>query len=1481
MKIISKITQLALVQLVILISADFTQAAESKYELLFKSGRFIPEANLEATLQNPEIYPDEVFGGVYFRLLQFEEIPGELAKTQLNASGIRLISYFPNYAYMASINRYADLSVLRTYKCRAVLKIDADYKLSNLLKGSSIPDHARYDDKHVDVTIRYYRGLEAGPVTAALLQRGATLLRRYDYGNWMEVRIEKERIAEFAALSFVAGIEPIAPPSEPDDERGRSLHRSNVINSYTPMGRHYDGTGVSAALADDGPVGPHIDYQGRIDQSNTTANNGNHGDMTTGILMGAGNIDPTIRGMGTGAFIYIYDIGSYNHVLNSPTTNATLGVMVTSTSYSQGCNDYTTDTQTGDQILHDNPTLLHVYSAGNNSGADCGYGAGAGWGNITGGFKQGKNVIACANVNYLDVLDGTSSHGPASDGRVKPDISANGAGQLSTDGPNDYQVGGGTSAACPGVAGIVTQLHQAYRELNGGQNAEGALIKACLLNTADEIGNPGPDFKFGWGRVNAFKAVTTLEENRYLSDVISQGATNTHNITVPANTQLVKIMVLWSDEGGDPIAAKSLVNDLNMVVTDANGNTWNPWVLDETPTPAALNSNAVRGIDDLNNMEQFTLDNPPAGNYTINIDGFLVPQGPQKYYIVYEFSGSEINVTYPIGNEGFVPGETETIRWDAYGTTGTFTVEYSDNDGASWNMINNAVAGNVRQLDWNVPSTITSQALIKITRGAGTGQSPDNFSIVGTPQNFEVDWACPDSIRLKWSALTGVVGYEISMLGSMYMDSIAYSTTNSVILSGLNPMVDQWFSVRGIFSDGMKGRRAMAIYKAPGIFSCPIAVDASVNVMNSPQGTLNNCHDLTASVISVNIENSGINSISNIPVFYSVNNGPVISETVTGSLNSFASIDYDFTATFDFSVAGTYELKVWTDYVADGNSFNDTIISTIEVLNGNLVTLPYSENFESFALCGTNTDCELTVCALPNGWVNETNLQADDIDWRTSEGSTPSVDTGPDADHNPGTTTGNYLYLEASTCFNKQAEVVTPCFDLTTASLPELSFWYHMFGASMGTLHVDIFANDVWQNDVIPALTGNLGTQWNHAVINLAPFAGGIINVRFRGITGNDYTSDMAIDDIGVYEINTAPQANFNASNTAICANETITLNDMSINSPNAWLWTITPATGYTYVNGTSATSQNPQVQFTANGTYDVSLDASNAFGTNTYTEVGYIEVGGSALIPVVETFQGGVFPPAKWKLENPDNGTTWSSAALNFGPANTPTTAAFMNNFVYSAAGQEDGLVTERIDLTAAIAPVVTFDVSHARYSAAFEDALRIDVSVDCGVTYTPTAYFKQGVNLATVPDQTATFVPAAGNQWRNDTLDLLPFAGNKIHLKFVNITGYGNSLYLDNINYSETSTGIAEHENGYFILNVYPNPGNGVFNVIANSSEEQQVSVVLTDLKGAMLDRSTRILKPGGNQFQQDLTHFGKGVYFLQVQAEKSTQTFKLVVL
>ncbi len=382
----------------------FAGNSANKYDLILKSGTVTTTSNLEQFIADPNIQAGEIFGGTFFRIIQFNEIPTTEQKEILAAAGIQLTSYLPNLAYQAVIGQYADLTKLRAGGVRSVIEFENDWKLNQNLKSATLPDWAIHNNKFIDLTVRYFKGLSAEAVAASLTASGHTIIRRYDYSSWIEIRTAISNINEIASLSFVNGVDPIAPPSTPDDERGRSLHRSNVINSYSPMGRHYDGTGVAAALADDGPVGPHIDYQGRIDQSNTTANQGTHGDMTTGILMGGGNLNPTIRGMGTGAFIYIYDIGGYNHILNSPITNQTLGVMVTSTSYSQGCNEYTTDTQTGDQILNQNPTLLHVYSAGNNGGGNCQYGNVTGWGNITGGYKQGKNVIACGNLNYLDAL---------------------------------------------------------------------------------------------------------------------------------------------------------------------------------------------------------------------------------------------------------------------------------------------------------------------------------------------------------------------------------------------------------------------------------------------------------------------------------------------------------------------------------------------------------------------------------------------------------------------------------------------------------------------------------------------------------------------------------------------------------------------------------------------------------------------------------------------------------------------------------------------------------------------------------------------------------------------------------------------------------------------------------------------------------------------------------------------------------------------
>ncbi|MFM7177086.1 MAG: S8 family serine peptidase [Bacteroidota bacterium] len=1468
-----------LIVAILMICLQNSNSVSGQGLIRFKTGEIQTAKNVESFIAKPQIDQNEIFDGKYYRIITFESIPTAEQRKAMELDGIQLYNYLPEKSYMASFEISANLRVLSEVPAFSVVSFTPSWKLHRDLKSGNIPQWAIKQEGTVDIMIRYHKGADPNAVENTLAGNGANIIRRYDYGKWFEARIPVYKLMDFASLSFVNGLEPVSPPPTPDDEKGRSLHRSNAINSDAPMGRHYDGTGVSVALADDGPVGPHIDYSGRIDQSNSTANSGTHGDMTAGILMGAGNLNPTIRGMGTGAFIYIYDIGGYNHVLNSPTTNQTLGVMVTSTSYSQGCNDYSTDTQTGDQILNQNPTLMHVYSGGNNGTGNCNYGAGSGWGNITGGYKQGKNVIACGNLSYLDVLESSSSRGPSEDGRIKPDICANGVGQLSTNGPNTYQTGGGTSAACPGVAGILTQLHQAYRDLYGGQNAEGALLKACLLNSAEDLGNPGPDFRFGWGRVNALRAVTTLEDNRYFSGLISQGTSASHSITVPANTKQLRVMIYWSDVEGDPLAAKALVNDLNVVVSDPTSNQFQPWVLNSAPNATTLNANAVRGTDDLNNMEQVTIDDPAAGIYTVNIDGFLVPQGPQKYYLVYEFRSEEIEVTYPIGYEGFVPGETETIRWDTYGNVGTFTMDYSIDNGANWTTASATIPAAQRFYNWTVPANVTGQALVRVTRNGFIGQSPEPFSIIGLPSNITVDWACPDSVRLVWNAVPGATGYEVSKLGTMYMDSSAYSTTTSAVVTGTNPTVDQWFSVRAITPDNTKGRRANAVYKAPGVFSCPIALDASLNQLVSPPNTLQSCQGLANVPVTVRIDNDGLSPISNIPVSYSLNGAAPVIEVVTGTIAPGAFVNYTFTSTLNLSNPNSYSLQVWTGLVGDGNTFNDTSNTNIQVSSGTIVNLPYSENFETQTNCATANNCAATVCALTNGWINLANGDGDDIDWRVNAGVTPSANTGPDVDHNPGTATGKYVYLEASACFSQEAILVSPCINLAGSSNPVFEFWYHLYGANMGELHTDIYVNGNWILDAYPVLSGNLGNAWQLGSLNLAAYNGQIINVRFRGNTGLDFASDMAIDDIFVYDTSAPPVAAFNVNPTNICVGQTINLTDLSTNLPISWNWVITPSTGFTFANGTSSASQNPNITFSTAGSYDIQLTVSNSFGSSTVTQNTALSVGIANSLPITETFQAANFPPVNWNVENVDNSTTWVQSTSVTGADGNPTLASFMDNYNYNAAGQEDGILTERIDLNNVNTGYLTFDVAHARYSQAYEDALRIDISTDCGATFIPSGYLKQGTALATVPDQTTLFTPQNASNWRKDTLDLSGYVNNEIIVKFVNITGYGNSLYLDNINVDFTSS-LAQNT-ALNALTVYPNPGTGLFTLEISSSNSSKTNITVADTKGSIVYDDELVVYKGVNRRSIDLTNLPKGVYQLKINDGVNVRAIKLVVI
>ncbi|MEP7263292.1 MAG: S8 family serine peptidase [Bacteroidota bacterium] len=1459
----------------------FMQSDAQNNRLLLQSGTMLPGNNVSQFIADDSPVQQEIFNGYYYRIIQFNSIPTSAEKEVMAHTGLVLMNYFPDKAFVTAIPVLFDKSKLLQFNVAAVVKQDAVQKMNRSLLGDA-PSYAKRVNGFVDVMVQYYQNIE---YTVALQTFSSyEKISENRTVHTVTLRIPENELRIVAEMSCVFYMSPAGVPSFADDTKGRSLHRSNVINSDYASGRHYDGSGIVIGLADDGETGPHIDFTGRL-TNHIVGVGGPHGDMCSGICVGAGNLDPTIKGMATGAYLHVYDIVGYLHLINAVSNYDSLGTVLLSTSYSQGCNEYTIETQLGDQLIHDNPQLGFVFSAGNSglgNNNDCilnPYGAAGGtWGNITGGYKEGKNVIAVGDLNALDVIEATSSRGPASDGRIKPDICANGVGQLSTDQDNTYQVGGGTSAACPGIAGICAQLNQAYKSLNGGAEPESPLIKACLLNTAEDLGNEGPDYIYGWGRVNAYRALTTIEDGRYIKDSISQGQSNTHVIAVPPGVSDFRVMIYWNDPEGTAGAAKALVNDINIHLTDPINFSWNPWVLDPTANAVNLATPAIKGIDSLNNMEQVSVAAGFQGNWTVHVDGFNIPNGPQTYYIVYEFRTEEIQVTYPQGGEGFVPGETEVVRWDAVKGLGNYTLEYSVDAGTNWTLIDNNVNQNNLYFNWAVPATITGQALLRVSRGGFTGVSDSTFAIIGTATNLTVDYACVDSIHLVWDSVPGAVDYNIYQLGSSQMDVVGTSSTNSFVVTGTNPNGDYWFSVSANTAFGTTGRRAYAIHKPAGVFNCPLSEDAGLTSVISPAaGVFTDCQGNDSLTVSVLIGNPGINDIFNMTVSYNLNGGAVVTDTITDTIPSGGSLIHNFNVPVNYSSAGSYLITSWITFTGDLNIYNDTATSSTTVIPGTLASLPFTDNFDSYTLCSTITDCELTVCPLGNGWLNDENLAIDDIDFRVSAGPTPSTNTGPSNDHTTGSITGQYVYLEASACFNKRAQLLTPCIDLTTSAGPQLRFWYHMSGANMGELHIDVLTHGTWTDDVMTPISGDQGNAWQQATVNLAAFAGDIVTIRFRGITGGGATSDMAIDDINILETNVPPVPLFAANFTAVCSGSTVTFTDMSEFTPSTWQWNITPST-FTFTGGTTAASQNPQVQFNGTGTYTVQLIATNSFGTDSLSMNAYISVVTPASLAFVQDFQG-TWVPSGWRIETAGNPITWEIATNITGRNGLPTNAAKMNNFDYQPIGGQDGLARLEVDLGTAVSPKMTFDVAYARAGGFANDGLRIDISTDCGATFTPSGYFKQGNGLATSAPTNQPFTPQAAGQWRNDTLNLTPWAGQTVSIKFVNISASGNNLYIDNVNI-DNITGINETALNAAI-NIFPNPATGgLFNITIDGLINTDAEFTVTDVQGKLIEkRSVTIGSAYTGSF--DLSQKDKGIYILEIRTASGVSRYRLSVI
>lgn len=209
-----------------------------------------------------------------------------------------------------------------------------------------------------------------------------------------------------------------------------------------------------------------------------------------------------------------------------------------------------------------------------------------------------------------------------------------------------------------------------------------------------------------------------------------------------------------------------------------------------------------------------------------------------------------------------------------------------------------------------------------------------------------------------------------------------------------------------------------------------------------------------------------------------------------------------------FTAAGSYTIELTATNTIGSDL--ETKTGYLTVISANIATT-FNDNLEAYASCGTASDCGATSCPLAgSSWTNLVNGTDDNIDWRIDAGGTPSTSTGPSVDFDPGTSVGNYAYLEASSCSRQTAILECSCAFLDKDY--DFNFAYHMLGNNVGSLFVELNDGSGWTQ--LFAIAGNQGTNWQIETIDLSAYTGQSVSMRIGGVTGNGFQSDIAIDGI-------------------------------------------------------------------------------------------------------------------------------------------------------------------------------------------------------------------------------------------------------------------------------------------------------------------------------------------------------------------------------
>ena len=621
-------------------------------------------------------------------IVQFYEIPDERQLEQLHSSGIVLHSYVGGNAYIARCDGGVGSGLDGLPFVRSTIDIAPEMKRSTVFDTDPILCERIRAEDILRIHLRFYDSVPFERAISILEETGISVdQERYRFGNSLIIEATWSELNSVLEQSEVMWADPALPPTVPSNANAAKRTRVDAVRRKRGF-RRADGANAHVGIWDWFPEGTHADLEDRVTPVRVRPGEHFHGLFISGIIAGAGILDPKAMGMAPKTRLYWY-----SHI-DDPWSEMqeagdTYGISIVNNSWntmpgwwdSVGENGegfwtwngdlwsfgyYHSRAAAADRLVFDSD-LLVVFSAGNKRYTSYlgphfhGNNLNENVDNWTvhedihppnpefmsiAGAANGKNVLTIGGTTKEDILTGFSSCGPTRDGRIKPDVVAT-ADVYSTIENNRYFSGSGTSASAGVASGAAALLFDYYYRQHRSVISS-VMLKNLLIHSARDLGRPGPDYEYGHGIIDAELAAriiraavfsdedllagaapTRRNQDELLSllveDELRHGSKRKYSFTVSEGAEELRATLVWHDPPGD-----NLINDLDIWLRPPKGKKVRPFVLNSgRPRAAAL---CRRNLVD--NVENILVEDPVPGRWMIVVKGSRVPLGPQEYAII-------------------------------------------------------------------------------------------------------------------------------------------------------------------------------------------------------------------------------------------------------------------------------------------------------------------------------------------------------------------------------------------------------------------------------------------------------------------------------------------------------------------------------------------------------------------------------------------------------------------------------------------------------------------------------------------------------------------------------------------------------------------------------------------------------------------------------------------------------------------------------